>query len=128
LDNFNKRGKLLQYAKQCNKKIQARSIFLQGLFFKDPDTFPIKLASLKRNVATLRDIARSKGISINALALNYVIWNPFIDFVLFGVDTIEQLKENIGAILPEFNSELFENINAIDVKENELLYPMNWKG
>ncbi len=45
-DNINERGILLQEAKKQQKIIQVRSIYLQGLFFKEPQALPIKLAPL----------------------------------------------------------------------------------
>lgn len=106
--------------KERNVEIHVRSTFLQGLFFKDRNTLPEKLLPLKPYLEKLDDYSRSTGLSIAEIALNYNIQNPYIDGVLIGVDTKEQLRIN-------FNSVSEKNVQlSIEVKETELLKPVNW--
>ena len=60
------------------------------------------------------------------LALNYVCNKKNIDRVLIGVDNIYQLKANIVSEKRNIQKEIFKKIEAIDVKEIELLNPSNW--
>ena len=107
--------------KQRNVEIHVRSTFLQGLFFKDRDSLPEKLLPLKPYLVALDRYANDTGLSVAEVALNYNIQNPFIDGVLIGVDTKDQLLTNFQSV-SEKHVEL-----SIDVKETELLKPINWK-
>ncbi|MBQ8779833.1 MAG: aldo/keto reductase [Alistipes sp.] len=106
--------------KQMNVEIHVRSTFLQGLFFKDRDTLPEKLLPLKPYLKRLDEYAKDTGLSVAEIALNYNIQNPYIDGVLIGVDTKDQLQTN-------FKSVSDKRVDlSIDVKETELLKPVNW--
>lgn len=106
--------------KQMNVEIHVRSTFLQGLFFKDRDTLPEKLLPLKPYLETLDRYANDTNLSVAEIALNYNIQNPHIDGVLIGVDTKDQLRTNIRSVSDK-RVEL-----SIEVKETELLKPVNW--
>ena len=60
------------------------------------------------------------------LALNYCITNPLIDGVLIGVDSMEQLKNNIHALKKALPKQVTNNIDNIAVAHTELLNPTNW--
>lgn len=106
--------------KQMNVEIHVRSTFLQGLFFKDRNTLPVKLLPLKPYLIALDEYAQQSGLSVAEIALNYNIQNPHIDGVLIGVDTKKQLLTNFQSV-----SEKQVKL-SIDVKETDLLKPINW--
>jgi aryl-alcohol dehydrogenase-like predicted oxidoreductase len=106
--------------KEKGVEIHVRSTFLQGLFFKDRDSLPSKLLPLKPYLDALDAYAKDSGLSIAEVALNYNLQNPFIDGVLIGVDTKEQLLTNFQSV-----SEQSIDLN-IHVIEQELLKPVNW--
>ena len=116
---------LLKLAKSKQKIIHSRSAFLQGLFYMDINNLPLKLIPLKPYLKLIDSIAFENNVSKNQLALNFVLQNSYIDKVLIGVDTVEQLSENLNCITT-LNSKVLNQIEAIDVKENELLNPANW--
>ncbi|MES2330074.1 MAG: aldo/keto reductase [Bacteroidota bacterium] len=127
LDNISQRGFLLQKAKQANKFIQVRSVFLQGLFFRKIELLPAVLHPLKPYLKKLAAIVKETGNSIESLSLQYVNAQPDIDEIIIGVDTKEQLQRNMEVINKPIEKEALEIINNIHVKETELLYPYNWK-
>ena len=102
-------------------EIHVRSTFLQGLFFMDRNKLPEKLEPLRPYLSALDEYTNSTGLTIAQLALNYNLQNPLIDGVLIGVDNVQQLQTNVEAV-----SDIEVNID-IDVKEKELLNPVNWK-
>ena len=115
--------KFLPYMKELHEEgveIHARSTFLQGLFFKDRNTLPEKLQPLKKYLLQLDEYSYKTGLSISEIALNYNLQNPYIDGVLIGVDNVKQLKTNLASV--KGTPVDFE----IDVKEQELLNPVNW--
>ena len=106
---------------EAGVEIHVRSTFLQGLFFKDRNTLPDKLLPLRKYLIELDEYSKFKGFGISELALNYNIQNPFLSGVLIGVDNVEQLRMNVSSI-----SDIVIDLD-IDVKEQELLNPVNWK-
>ena len=127
LDNQNLRGELIDYAKQNNKTIQVRSVFLQGLFFKPINLLSEYFAPLKKYILQLQHIAKENNIATEALALSYVLSNNKIDKVLIGVDSLQHLKTNLLHAQTKISPQIIAEINAIKVVENELLNPQNWK-
>ncbi len=115
--------KFLPYMKELHEKgveIHVRSTFLQGLFFMDRNALPEKLQPLRKYLLQLDDYSSKTGLSISEIALNYNLQNPYIDGVLIGVDNVEQLQMNLASIKDTpINLE-------IQVKEQELLNPVNW--
>ncbi len=115
--------KFLPYMKELHEKgveIHVRSTFLQGLFFKDRNTLPEKLQPMKKYLLQLDEFSKKIGLSISEIALNYNLQNPYIDGVLIGVDNVEQLQMNLNSV-----KDTPIDIE-IEVKEQELLNPVNW--
>jgi aryl-alcohol dehydrogenase-like predicted oxidoreductase len=115
--------KFLPYMKELHEKgveIHVRSTFLQGLFFKDRNALPEKLQPMKKYLLQLDEFSQKSGLSISEIALNYNLQNPYIDGVLIGVDNVEQLQMNLNSVK---NTPIDIEI---DVKEQELLNPVNW--
>ena len=61
------------------------------------------------------------------LALNYALKNKMISKVLIGVDSLKQLQENIKSTFIKIDENVIQEVDKIDVKETELLNPVNWK-
>ena len=126
-DNEYQRKEILEKAKKRNVEIHTRSVFLQGLFFKDINTLTNCLLPLKNNLSELSLILKNNNISIESLALNYPLNKTYIDKVLIGVDSLEQLKNNIKATENDFDKSIYEKIDCIQIKNTKLLNPSNWK-
>jgi len=127
LDNYAQRGFLLKLAKKNAKKIQARSVFLQGLFFRPLNKVPSTLSALIPYLEVIRSIAKVNNITTEHLALQYVIQQSEIDNVVIGVDNCEQLKKNLSLAYSKISDKILEAVNEIRVNEIRLLYPKNWK-
>jgi uncharacterized protein len=128
LDNENQRGQLMDLAKKTGKELHIRSVFLQGLFFKNENDFSTILKPLVNDIQTLKLIAKKNKMSLEYIALYYALQNKNIDKVLIGVDTIEQLESNCNLIISiqENHPQIVEAINNITIKEIKLLNPQNW--
>ena len=126
-DNEYQRKEILEKAKKRNIEIHTRSVFLQGLFFKDINTLTNCLLPLKNNLIELSLILKNNNISIESLALNYPLNKTYVDKVLIGVDSLEQLKNNIKATENDFDKSIYEKIDCIQIKNTKLLNPSNWK-
>jgi aryl-alcohol dehydrogenase-like predicted oxidoreductase len=126
-DNEYQRKEILEKVKKRNIEIHTRSVFLQGLFFKNINTLNTILLPLKKYLIELSLITKNYNIDMNSLALNYPISKPYIDKVLIGVDSLEQLKNNIKATKSIYDESIYEKIDCIKLENTKLLNPSNWK-
>ena len=125
-DNINLRGGLLEKAKSKGKTIHTRSALLQGLFFKDANDRNETVRRLRNELMILSDITKKQNVTISQLALSYCLQQNTIDNVLIGVDSINQLKDNIQSVNYNITSQAINEINKIKVKNLELLNPSLW--
>jgi aryl-alcohol dehydrogenase-like predicted oxidoreductase len=126
LDNDNIRNQRFRKAKEFKKEIHVRSVFLQGLFFMDRALIPGKLGPLLPFLDNLQEIAQAHHLSMEALALSYVIQNKYIDGVVLGVESVSNLEENLKVLRMPLNPLIIEDVNVIKVKDQSLLLPGNW--
>lgn len=128
LDNHNLRGEIFKKLKENGKEIHTRSVFLQGLFFKNEQDFPRHLLPLKEPVEFLKSLCAKHKVSMAALALSYAMSKNYIDKILFGVDNVDQLKTNFKMLEIDIPNEIFKEIDSsILVTDTRLLNPANWK-
>ena len=107
--------------KKYGVETHTRSVFLQGLYFKSTHNIPKKLKTLKPYLKRLNSICLNNNISMSSLALNFVNQNKYVDKIVIGAESIEQLKENIDCIDSNLDINILELISHINVKEKELL-------
>lgn len=106
-------------------EVHTRSVFLQGLFFKDPVTFSGNITPLALYVEEIQQYCHKNNIQIQDLALGYVL-SSLTDGVLIGVDSLNQLRNNIKSACRAISEQELNFIRSINVKEKELLSPVNW--
>ena len=126
LDNINKRGTYYKKIYLKGKKVDVRSVFLQGVFFKNISDLEHNLIPLKKYLNFLLKLSNEFNIDINSIAFGYVNSYDFIDKIIFGVDSIEQLKKNLNSFSIKLPEELLKKINLIDIEHQELLNPSKW--
>lgn len=126
LDNFSLRGELLKKAKENDKIIHTRSAFLQGLFFMDVGSKHRVVKELRPSLVQLQLIAKEENRGMASLALNYCLQQELIDKVLIGVDSIDQLNQNLSLTENPLSEESVEKINNIIVRNRNLLNPSTW--
>lgn len=126
-DNSNLRGELLEKIKASGKTVHTRSAVLQGLFFKDSQEQNAIVQQLKTEMNLIAAISKTENISIAALALRYCLQQNTIDNVLIGVDSLNQLRDNIKALNYSITPETIARINTIKVKNIAVLNPSLWK-
>jgi len=111
--------------KNSEKIIFARSIFLQGLFFLDLDNMPFNMHFAKKPLEKLHMISSKYGIEIKQLAFSFVRDMPEVDSMIIGVDTEEQLRNNIKLLdAPTLSEEIKQELNnSFFNMSEELLNP-----
>ena len=124
LDNINQRGKLIEQLKQKKYEIHTRSVFLQGLFFKNSEE--IKSLEIKEAIIKLQGICKLYSCDIAQLALQYCLIQKEIDHLLIGVDTIGHLKKNISIASDLLTEGFVEHINNIVISDISQINPSKW--
>ncbi|MGI0056053.1 MAG: aldo/keto reductase [Nitrosarchaeum sp.] len=119
--------KMLSQLGQKNIIVLARSIFLQGLFFLDPDNLPPKVEKAKKYLIELNKISNDYSISIPQLALSFVNNQKHISSIVIGVENRQQLYEN----MKWFNSKLPEKLERLILEKfsnvpESVNNPLNW--
>lgn len=109
-------------------EIHVRSVFLQGLFFKDTNKLSSGFADVKNKLTRLHGLSQDTGIPEQALCLTFATMNDFIDKVIIGVDTKKQLKSNIDALRYEDRVRTIQGELFSFKEDNEdVLVPSRWK-
>ncbi len=125
LDNENMRYKHITEAEKKNIKVHARSVYLQGLFFKQLNFIRKKFKDLEPSLSLIKNKLKNENLLMKEFALKYVLEKKYIDKVLIGVDNFEQIKENIKICNISSNPN-FDFISKIKLKNDEMLFPKNW--
>jgi uncharacterized protein len=118
---------ILREAKSKGKEIHIRSVFLQGLFFKNPSELTGNLIPFERPLKEFQRRVREHDLNIREVCLNYALHQPFADHVIIGVDKLEHLQQNLSSILDVFPESLLEWEGYISEENTMLLNPSNWK-
>ena len=118
---------LLAEAKANGKEIHGRSVFLQGLFFRAPESLTGNLAGLKDPLLAFQQIIRKHGIDIRQACINYALHSNLIDKVIIGIEAAAQLMENIQAIRINFDPQLAKELESIEIPNPALINPSSWK-
>jgi aryl-alcohol dehydrogenase-like predicted oxidoreductase len=126
LDNEYLRGKKLRELKDKGIEVHARSVFLQGLFFMAQNRIPIKLQPLIPQLNELKAIAARSNVSVSKLVLHYAISKKYIDSVLIGVDSEEQLKSNLNMLDVSIDQNATGLLDLLKVENTSLLNPATW--
>jgi len=109
--------------------IFVRSVYLQGLLFEpEKQLHPVFQETLLPVRRKLENLAGEAGLKSAELYFRYLLSNPDFTCILSGVDSPEQLQENLrivqAGVLP---AELLQKIDGI-VPEfpEELIRPSSW--
>lgn len=116
-------------AKENGKKVFARTAFLQGLIFMAEEKIPDYASGVKKYLKEFDDIIRGYGLSRIQAALMFSASEPCIDYIVFGVDTIEQLTENINTMANlNYNADCVAELkDRFSNIEKSIIFPSLWK-
>ena len=105
-----------------------RSVYLQGLFFKDTNTLPEKIKSAKAPLDKLHKLANDAGVSMAELAISFIRDTEGIASLILGCDTPSQLLEGVSLInAPKINPEVAKQ--AMKIAEDVapiVIRPWEW--
>jgi len=91
-------GGFIDKLKQRDYTVFVRSVFLQGLFFLDPEkvTDPILVEHAVPKIRLIQQIAADLGMSVAQLAIAFMRDCAGVTSLVLGADTPEQVKSNIA--------------------------------
>lgn len=111
-----------------NCQVDVRSAFIQGLILLDEDQVPPFLAGAKPIVKKIAAISKETGISRIALAMGYIKRENAITHLVFGVDSKEQLAQDIEIFRQDLPADLLarmdEEFRGIPA---DIVMPSLWK-
>lgn len=130
LDQRGIREGFIQKAKRCGITIFTRSAFLQGLFMMDKENIPQHLQKAVPYLNIMQQILDKYQIDKVSAILQFVKSEKDIDYLVFGVETKQQLEENIqkannSSVPQECIKELKDQINNV---EQNIIFPSLWSG
>lgn len=108
--------------------VYARSVFLQGLAFKKPEELGGYFKAVKEKIEQLNFLSKESEIPVFALCLSFALGNNDIDKIVFGVDSLRQLKETTHApdYILKFNSHILYQLRNLKTDEEKIILPFNW--
>lgn len=123
------KGGWLTELKKREKLVFVRSLFLQGLFFMQPEQLTGNLKSAQPYLRALQELATEAEMSIAQLAFSFVRDLPGVSSIVFGAINEQQIRDNVALLngpsipseLIKKSSELFLNIDEI------ILTPGKWQ-
>jgi len=86
-----------------------------------------RLAHMNRNseehlfpaVARIRELAKSRGLTVETLALAAALARPWADVVLTGAATVGQIQSNVAALELAYDAELEEQLGSVSINSTE---------
>jgi aryl-alcohol dehydrogenase-like predicted oxidoreductase len=127
---FDRRFKsLFEYIRSYNIEIICRSVFLKGMIPAESKYIPKELEGLLIYKDKLVKIAEKYGFSVFELCILFAISNSEIMTSIIGINTPEELQENINALdkLNMFQDKVLKEIKKIKIKNKFLIDPRRWK-
>ena len=109
-------------------EIDTRSAFIQGLIIMSEDKVPPFLAKAKPIVRKIDEVCLKFGVNRVALAMSFVKQQKSISSLVFGVDNMEQLKQDIEFFNKEIPSQTVNEIaREFTGIETDIVMPSLWK-
>lgn len=116
--------------KRCENEgieVHVRSIFLQGLFFKEVDKLPHNFKGVVTKLKKIRAYSEDLQIPLEHLLLLFVANNKNIQKLVIGVDSLENLKSNL-AVNDFLDVAIdFDYLNSFYEDDLQVILPINWK-
>lgn len=113
---------ILQLNNEGNEFI-VRSIFLQGNLLKQPDLIPDFLLGVKNSTQSLLNLANETKLSNLEICVAYAKSIEWASSLLFGVDSILQLRLIVEAFLRPYDDLVFD----VKIADEKLIDPRKWK-
>lgn len=107
----------------------ARSIFLQGLFFLNPEDLSPQFQIARDHLLNLRSLSTETHLSIEELALGYLKKQELVDSMVIGMETLEQLEKNLKILdKVDLSNRVLEEIERRFANvDTRIIDPRRWR-
>ena len=126
LDSSDKKCDLLEEARRNGKEIHIRSLYLQGLFYKNISELSGNLVDLKEALEKFHQLRTETGLSVEQICFGFANSHP-LDVIVIGVDNEDQLARNLELSKFHISPELIKELKKIKNFNRDLLNPSNWR-
>jgi aryl-alcohol dehydrogenase-like predicted oxidoreductase len=109
--------------KHAGVEVHARSVFLQGLLFMDPDSLGEYFLAAQGALRRLRAFAHERGQTPLEIALRFVTNRDEVDCAIVGISRHEELEEIIAAYQ---TSSAIDDYSGFAVHDDAILNPARW--
>lgn len=117
---------LLEELKKRGVEIHVRSIFLQGLTFITPDELDKYFEPVKSKLIEFHSDCSKLNIPPAQMALSYILSLPQVDKIVMGVNSKQQLIENINLLNAiDLSHEI--DFNKYDLEDSKYTDPRLWQ-
>jgi len=123
------KGGLLKTLESIGTRCDARSPFLQGLFFLGPETLSSQFDTAKEKLRALSAIAMENSVPVGALALLFAA-SCDVDHVVLGVDSAVQLEMNLKWLTNGSSdgfAQIKHRLDELEVDSEDVILPYRWK-
>lgn len=116
-------NRTLQNLHDKRKLIMIRSVFMQGLFWKDPTQLKGKLIAAALYLKRLNQLAADYNVSVAELAFGFIRDIEGVDSMVIGVENIEQVRANLRllnapTLAQELRAELWKLSANVPIEVN----------
>ncbi len=87
---------LLSQCEEANVQLLARSVYVQGMVFKDADDPFVEKLGISRAVKKFAAICEAYSVTRSKLALDFVRQTKGISKILLGAETVSQIEEDVS--------------------------------
>jgi aryl-alcohol dehydrogenase-like predicted oxidoreductase len=117
---------LLPELKSRGIETHVRSVYLQGLYFMEPDHLPKHLAPVANKIKRLHQLAANYNLTVGAVCLSFALANDDISNVVIGVESLQTLQENISYCNTELPDELVTELQSLKEDNEDIILPYKW--
>lgn len=127
-DHRMKQAGVFEEGKKKECQIHTRSAFIQGLIALKEEQIPSFLEDARPIIRKIDSVCQENRISRIQLALAYVKKTEGISHLVFGVDSMEQLKEDIHYFQQDISNDLLEKMEKeFESIPARIVMPSLWK-
>lgn len=127
LDQRGIKSGFIKDAKKNNIEIYTRSAFLQGLFMMNKDKIPQNLKKAVPYLDVMDKVIKKYNVDKLSAILAFVDYEMDIDYLVFGVESKDQIIQDIDKIKDKIPEEcILELKTQIDNVDNSIIFPSLW--
>lgn len=124
LDQRLKADSTLSLLQEKGVDIHVRSIFTQGLVFMNPNDLPSFFDPVKSDLQKIHQIIDENDLSPLQAAVYFVLQQPEISRIIFGVTSTKELKEILDIARKPIPKDI--DWSSLAIYDDHVLNPQNW--